>query len=90
LQSLKVGEDEAISFALVCPTARVVGALVRLDRLDNRAGWDNAALPEPTPSHASCLKTRTLRSSSPTTMAPAHFAGDRVHVCWAVFDFTTL
>ena len=42
-------------------------------------GRENAILPEPTPSHAKCLKTRTPRSGSPTTMAPALFAGDRVH-----------
>jgi len=34
--------------------------LVCLDRLDNQAGRDNAVLPEPTPSHANCLKTRRL------------------------------
>src|SRR5215211_4519259 len=39
-------------------------------------GRDNATLTEPTSSHANCLKTRTLRSNSPTR---------RVHLCmtWA-------
>src|SRR5215217_1210178 len=44
------------------------------------AGRDNAILPELASSHEKRLKTRTLRSSSPTTMAPVYFAGDRVHV----------
>ncbi len=63
------------------------GVLVCLDRLDNQAGRDHAALTEATSSQKSCLKTRTLRSSSPTTpalacgasVAPTHFVGDRVH-----------
>jgi len=33
-------------------------------------GRDNAILLEPTSSHPNCLKTRTLRSSSPTILTP--------------------
>jgi hypothetical protein len=44
-------------------------------------GRDNAILPEPTPSHANCLKTRTAKR--PTTTAPTLFAGDRVHAVLA-------
>jgi hypothetical protein len=40
-------------------------------------GRDNDILSEPTSSHENCLKTRTAQR--PTTMAPAYFAGDRVH-----------
>jgi len=40
-------------------------------------GRDNVTLMEPTPSHANCLTAK--RAQTPTTMAPAHFAGDRVH-----------
>src|SRR6266487_1789851 len=43
------------------------------------AGRDNATLTEPTSSHRNCLKTRTLRSSSPTSVAVAPWR-HRVHV----------
>ena len=36
-------------------------------------GRDDTTLPEPTSSHEKRLKTRTQRSCSPTTMAPALF-----------------
>jgi len=38
-------------------------------------GRDNATLTEPTSSHANCLKTRTLRSSSPTRRVHAVLGG---------------
>jgi len=38
-------------------------------------GRDKAALPEPTPSHEKCLKTRTPRSGSPTTIVLVLFQG---------------
>jgi hypothetical protein len=49
------------------------------------AGRDNAALPEPAPSHANCLKTRTAKRPTITTLV--QFAGGRVHALLARFQF---
>src|SRR6266508_1775346 len=60
--------------------------LVCLDRLDNQARRDNAALTEPTPSHEKCLKTRTLRSSSPTCRV---LGGVDLRTTFLLIDFIT-
>ncbi|HEU0294435.1 MAG TPA: hypothetical protein VFR47_16975 [Anaerolineales bacterium] len=66
----------------LCPC----GALVGFDRLNHQVGQDNAILTEPVSSHADCLtarrdgvRTPSLRAAA-TTMAPASFAGVRVHI----------
>jgi hypothetical protein len=46
------------------------------------AGQDNAILPEPTSSHANCLKTRT---QSAHHASPGALPGVGCTLCWAVF-----